>query len=83
MTPRHDRRDAARVLKDASNRRIGYLRLSLTQTCQMRCLYCRPEAVGPTCPQEWLTPAELGTIVGHMAEHHGVRKVRRPDLKSP
>ena len=31
------------MLQDASGRSIGYLQLSLTKACAMRCRYCRPQ----------------------------------------
>lgn len=76
------------MLADPSGRRIGYLRLSLTEACQMRCLYCRPEKHGHPAGKPTLSADEYGFIAGHLAAHHGLRKVRltggdpsmRPDL---
>ena len=79
---------AGRVLKDASDRPIRYLRLSLTSACQMKCVYCRPAWLRNTRDAAALSPADLERVVRHMVRAHGVRKVRltggdptaRPDL---
>jgi GTP 3',8-cyclase len=72
---------------DTFGRTIGYLRLSLTSACQMRCVYCRP-AFDSHHPRALLTADEIGCVVRHLAARHGVHKVRltggdptaRPDL---
>lgn len=57
---------------DAHGRKIEYLRLSVTQRCNLKCLYCNPaEADG--C--ELLNPGQIEKIVGIMAQL-GIRKVR-------
>ena len=73
---------------DAFGRRIDYLRISLTDRCNMRCVYCMP-AVGMqfTPRPELLTTDEL-LIVVRAAAAAGFRKIRltggepmlRPDL---
>ena len=35
------------MLLDPFNRRLNYLRLSLTDRCNLRCLYCMPEGGVP------------------------------------
>lgn len=74
------------MLVDSFQRRVGYLRLSLTEGCQMRCVYCRPEKhVGKPGA---MTVAEITDLVGYLAANHGLAKVRltggdpsmRPDL---
>lgn len=76
------------MLRDNFGRSIGYLRLSLTSVCQMRCTYCRPESFQNPRHETRLTPAEIETVVAHLMHHHGLEKVRltggeptaRPDL---
>ncbi|HEX7010361.1 MAG TPA: GTP 3',8-cyclase MoaA [Phycisphaeraceae bacterium] len=76
------------MLQDTHNRSIGYLRLSLTTACQMRCLYCRPATWANPHNENRLTPSEIEALVRHLAQRHGLRKVRltggdptsRPDL---
>ena len=33
-------------MKDAFNREIDYVRLSLTDRCDLRCTYCMPAKIG-------------------------------------
>lgn len=74
-------------LQDALGRGIGYLRVSLTRACAMRCLYCRPAIDDQPAATE-LQPHEVQFLVSHLARHHGLKKVRltggdptsRPDL---
>jgi len=58
------------------DRPIGYLRLSLTRACQMRCVYCRPDFDNNDCANDRLTPGEIEAVVRHLAARHGVTKVR-------
>lgn len=75
------------MMTDPTGRRIRYLRLSLTERCQMRCAYCRPTGPVRRSPNT-LTADEIGLLVEHLAEQHGLQKVRitggdptaRPDL---
>lgn len=63
------------MLRDREDRRVTYLRLSLTSACHMRCVYCRPE-LHDNHPPGLLSPAEIGALVSHLGRRHGVRKVR-------
>jgi len=73
---------------DPLGRDIGYLRLSLTKACQMKCAYCRPAWLTNPDARGGLTAMEIGHLVDHLARNHGLRKVRltggdptaRPDL---
>lgn len=47
---------------DQANRDIHCLRLSLTESCNLRCCYCRPQEPAALPPQE-LTDAELLHLV--------------------
>jgi cyclic pyranopterin phosphate synthase len=61
---------------DQFGRKIEYLRISVTQKCNLRCLYCRPRdgRESPECINS-LTPDEYGIIVKAMAGL-GISKVR-------
>ena len=64
------------TLKDPFGRSIEYLRLSLTDKCNMRCFYCLPRDFRDfTQPESWLTHDELVRVVGTFADL-GVSKFR-------
>ncbi|MBZ0254476.1 radical SAM protein, partial [bacterium] len=74
-------------LTDPHGRKIGYLRLSLTKSCAMRCLYCRPTTLEN--PREnYLRTDEITSLIKWLDEHYGLNKVRltggdptnRPDI---
>ncbi|GAC1542780.1 MAG: GTP 3',8-cyclase MoaA [Candidatus Velthaea sp.] len=63
-------------LSDQFNRPITYLRVSVTDRCNLRCVYCMPEAGLPWIPKaEILTFEEIETIV-RAAASIGVRSIR-------
>ncbi len=56
------------VLQDRFGRRIDYLRLSVTDRCDMRCSYCMPEGFSDyEEPQDWLSFAEIERVVAAFA----------------
>ncbi|MBV8047152.1 MAG: GTP 3',8-cyclase MoaA [Paludibacterium sp.] len=58
----------AAPLQDRFGRRIDYLRLSLTDRCDLRCSYCRPrEFDGYAEPDTWLTFDEIERVVAVFA----------------
>jgi len=64
------------VLTDTYGRRIEYLRLSVTDRCDLRCVYCLPEDYRDFSePEEWLSFDEIERVVGAFAAL-GVRRVR-------
>jgi cyclic pyranopterin phosphate synthase len=76
-------------LPDAQGRRINYLRISVTDRCNFRCLYCMPEDGLEWLPKaEILSYEEIAEIVRQLAPT-GVRRLRitggeptiRPDLE--
>lgn len=70
--PKHD--DS--VLTDRFQRLHSYLRLSLTERCNLRCTYCMPAAGVPLQPpSHLLTTAELLQLAQYFA-HWGVTKFR-------
>ena len=61
---------------DRYGRRIDYLRVSVTDRCNLRCVYCMPiEDLVFTPGAQMLTASEIETVVGSAAEV-GFRKVR-------
>ena len=61
---------------DAYNRPISYLRISVTDRCNLRCVYCMPPEGVPWRPHEGiLRYEEIETIVQAAAEL-GISKVR-------
>lgn len=63
-------------LRDRFGRRVEYLRLSVTDRCDLRCTYCIPEGFnGFEEPAHWLTHDELVRVVGTFTAL-GVSKVR-------
>lgn len=65
-----------KILKDSFDRKIDYLRLSVTDRCNLRCSYCMPEkGIQLAGRDELLTYEEILRIVGILAGL-GIRKVR-------
>lgn len=72
-------------LIDNFGRRIEYLRVSVTDRCDLRCSYCLPKDYTAPPSPGWLTPAELerlmrlfvGLGVGHVRLTGGEPLVRR------
>lgn len=75
------------MLTDSFSRRIDYLRLSVTDRCNLRCVYCLPEGPAFAPVREALTAAEIERLARVFAAA-GVSKVRltggeplvRPDI---
>ena len=62
--------------RDAYGRSLEYLRVSVTDRCNFRCPYCRPETgeiYDP--PADHLNAAEIARVVG-ISQQLGVRAVR-------
>ncbi len=63
-------------LIDAFGRRLTYLRVSVTDRCNLRCTYCLPaDTEFPFGDRAFLSPAEIEAIVGSLARL-GIRRVR-------
>ncbi|MGD0052820.1 MAG: GTP 3',8-cyclase MoaA [Vulcanimicrobiaceae bacterium] len=68
--------DNVAPLVDAFRRPITYLRVSVTDRCNLRCVYCMPEAGLPWIPNpDVLSYEEIEEIV-RAAAHVGVRSIR-------
>ncbi|MNU38334.1 Cyclic pyranopterin monophosphate synthase [compost metagenome] len=67
---------AAGPLKDGFGRRIDYLRVSVTDRCDLRCSYCLPKDFkGFETPANWMSHDETARLVG-LFVGLGVSKVR-------
>lgn len=62
-------------MKDQFNREIDYMRVSITDRCNLRCRYCMPEGAEWMPGQELLTLDEIVLICEEAADL-GVRKVK-------
>ena len=65
----------AQPLVDAFNRRISYLRLSVTDRCDLRCAYCMPERMTFLPKKDILTLEELHKLALSFIAR-GVTKIR-------
>ena len=63
------------VLTDPYNREVSYLRVSVTDRCDFRCVYCMSENMTFLPKAEVLTLEELERLCGAFIRH-GVRKLR-------
>jgi len=63
-------------LADSFGRKIEYIRISVTDRCDLRCVYCMPsEYKGYSSPKHWLTFDEIERVAGAFAEL-GTHRVR-------
>jgi cyclic pyranopterin phosphate synthase len=63
-------------LIDPFGRSVEYVRLSVTDRCDLRCFYCLPGDYRDTCePDEWLTFTEIERVIAAFVSL-GVRRVR-------
>ncbi|HEC98196.1 MAG TPA: GTP 3',8-cyclase MoaA [Nitrospirae bacterium] len=62
-------------LSDRYHRVIDYMRVSVTDRCNLRCLYCMPRDSDPVVYKEILSYEEIARIVS-VAANLGVRKIR-------
>src|ERR1019366_6216210 len=63
------------VLQDGFGRRITYVRLSLTDRCDMRCRYCMAEAMTFMPRAEMLSLEEIAALAEHFVAG-GVKRIR-------
>lgn len=70
-----DPRSIAAPLSDSFGRRISYLRISVTDRCDLRCRYCMAEAMTFMPRSEILTIEELAALADAFIAR-GVRKIR-------
>lgn len=70
-----DSRQKGTRLIDTFSRSITYLRISLTDQCNLRCLYCTPKETAKLRHHELLSYEELLRVV-RLAVNMGIKKVR-------
>ncbi len=63
-------------MKDAYSRDVTYLRLSVTDLCDLRCRYCMPAGGVPKLPRGGVCSVEELVEITRQAVRLGVRKVR-------
>lgn len=65
-----------KIMKDSYGREINYLRISLTDRCNLRCKYCMPEGgVNKVCHDDILTLEEIYDLTKLFVEL-GITKIR-------
>ena len=63
-------------LTDTFNRQHDYLRISVTERCNLRCLYCMPEEGVPLSPPAHLLTSPEIVYLSSLFVSQGVRKIR-------
>ena len=66
----------AQPIKDNNNRTINYLRLSVTDRCNLRCMYCMPEEGIDFIPHPEILSYEEMLHLVRISVQAGIRKVR-------
>ena len=69
------RPEAASVMRDRHGRQIDYLRISVTDRCDLRCRYCMEEVMQFLPRKEILTLEEIAIIADRFITR-GVRRIR-------
>lgn len=64
------------VLRDSYNRTINYLRLSVTDRCNLRCFYCMPPEGVPDVGHTGILSYEELLLIAQCAVGMGIEKVR-------
>ena len=70
-------------MRDDYGRDIRYLRLSVTDRCNCRCVYCMPENGVPMLSHAGILSFEEMRDIVAAAASLGVRKVRLEEAKAP
>lgn len=63
-------------MKDRYNREISYMRISLTDRCNFRCLYCMPEEGIEKCSHDDIISLEEVEKIVRAAATLGIKKIR-------
>jgi cyclic pyranopterin phosphate synthase len=74
-SPAVDHVNAFIALTGSLGRRIDYLRISVTERCDLRCTYCRPRGPADT-PQDDLLTADDIVVIAEAAVQLGLRRIR-------
>lgn len=64
------------MLTDTYNRIHDYLRISLTDNCNLRCFYCMPEESYAFMPNQQLMQADEIVYLSRLFVENGVKKIR-------
>ena len=64
------------MLEDTYNRSHNYLRISLTDNCNLRCFYCMPEEENAFMPNQQLMQADEMVSIAKIFIANGVTKIR-------
>ena len=73
---------AIEPMSDSYGRRINYLRISLTDACNLRCVYCMPEDMTFRPRHELMSDEELLLLV-RVGASLGVNKIRLTVVNQP
>uniref|UniRef100_A0A131Y278 Molybdenum cofactor biosynthesis protein 1 n=1 Tax=Ixodes ricinus TaxID=34613 RepID=A0A131Y278_IXORI len=76
IQPANSHDEPAKVLTDSFGRKHSYLRISLTEKCNLRCVYCMPEEGVPLTPNEKLLSSDEIVHLANLFATFGVKKVR-------
>ena len=68
--------EAPRELIDMYNRRLSYLRISITDQCNLKCIYCRPYAHASKVSHREILRYEEILRIARVATELGISKVR-------
>ena len=63
-------------MKDGQGRQIDYLRISLTDRCNLRCIYCMPEHGVKSIPRESVLTLEEVHKAIECASQLGIKHIR-------
>lgn len=66
----------SRELVDGCGRRIDHLRLSVTDECDLRCIYCQPHGSSQSAVRPQLTDEQRIDLVRHLHDRYGLFHVR-------
>jgi len=69
-------KESPNILTDSFGRKHSYLRISLTERCNLRCTYCMPEKGILLSPKSRLMKAEEIYHIAKTFVEHGVTKIR-------
>ena len=64
----HDYRSGEKQMLDHNGRKIDYLRISVTDRCNLRCRYCMPDGICSVPMSQILTYEEIRTVAEAAAE---------------
>ena len=68
--------EVSEILKDSFGRRHNYLRISLTEKCNLRCTYCMPENGVVLSPKSYLMSTDEVINLAALFVKNGITKIR-------